>query len=81
MSPARAAGKANKPKICGISDGGVVTIVAIPVRATGAATQIVTQSGYCRIWDQTAAAMDAADPASMNNLPTRKRSTNSGTGS
>ncbi|MCY1247670.1 hypothetical protein D9M72_610200 [compost metagenome] len=81
MSPASAAGRANRPKICGINDGGVVIIVARPTSATGAATQSVTQSGYCRIWDQTAAAMEAADPASMNSLPTRSRSTNSGTGS
>jgi len=81
MSPARAAGRANKPKICGIKDGGVVIIVASPTIAIGAATQSVTHSGYCRIWDQMAAAIDAADPPSMNNLPTRNRSTNSGTGS
>lgn len=80
MSPARAAGRAIRPAIWGVSDGGVMIIVAKPTSAAGAATQIVTHSGLPRACDQMAAASEVADPASMNSLPTRNRSMNSGMG-
>lgn len=80
MSPARAAGRAIRPVICGIKDGGVMIMVAMPTSTAGEATQIVTQSGLPRTRDHIAAASDMTDPASINSLPTRNRSMNSGTG-
>ena len=81
MSPATDTGKAIRPAIWGVREGGVMIIVARPANAAGAATQIVTHSGLPRICDHTAAVMDVADPASMKSLPIRSRSMNAGTGS
>lgn len=81
MSPATAAGRAISPAICGARDGGVMIIVAKPARTAGAATQMVTHSGFPRTCDQIAAASDVTEPRSMNSLPTRNRSMYAGTGS